>query len=83
MQKKTKILKQASGKAPENLLERAEFLNHLGVPRAALILYDWALRIAPTDPLAIAGQTTARRLAADQDSARNWKQVVGKPFVTA
>ncbi len=52
-------------RAPSILLEKADFLLHLGVPRAALVLYDWACDCAPADLDALQGQARARQIAAD------------------
>ncbi len=63
--------------APPILLEKAAFLLHLGQARAALVLYDWALTCAPADPEAIQGQTKARQVAIDAETARYWQKLVG------
>ncbi len=78
-----KFYRKTTAMAPAILLQQAKFSTNLGVPRAALVLYDWALAIAPGGPVTLAGQAEARRLAAEADSARYWKQVVGKPMVKA
>ncbi len=78
-----KFSRKSLPEAPPILLQQAKFLIQLGVPRAALVLYDWALRIAPADPNALAGQAEARHLATAEDTARYWKQIVGKPMVKA
>ncbi len=77
-----KFFRKSLPEAPPILLQQARFLIALGVPRAALVLYDWALYIAPADTIALAGQAETRRLAT-ADTARYWKQVVGKPMVKA
>ncbi len=64
--------------APSILLRQAEFLVKLGKPRAALVLYEWALDLAPADPAAIKGQAAARRLAVEADTRCYWKRVTGK-----
>ncbi len=63
--------------APPILLEKAAFLLHLGVPRAALVLYDWACECAPADPDAIQGQAKARQVATDIETSRYWRKLVG------
>ncbi|OLS12662.1 MAG: hypothetical protein RBG13Loki_3741 [Promethearchaeota archaeon CR_4] len=72
-----KSLENEKTQAPPILLEKAAFLLHLGVPRAALVLYDWACQCAPEDPAAVQGQVTARRIAVDAETTRYWKQIVG------
>ena len=67
--------------APPILLEKAAFLLHLGVPRAALVLYDWACECAPADQVAIQGQAKARQIAVDGEINRYWRQVVGTRLV--
>jgi hypothetical protein len=70
-------LEKAKIQAPSILLDKAAFLLHLGVPRAALVLYDWACQCAPEDPAAVQGQATARRIAVDAESNRYWRQLFG------
>jgi len=72
-----KSMEKEKTQAPSILLEKAAFLLHLGVPRAALVLYDWACQCAPEDPAAAQGQATARQIAVDAESNRYWRQVVG------
>jgi hypothetical protein len=60
-----KLREGVNAHAPSILLEKADFLLHLGVPRAALVLYDWACDCAPADPDALQGQARARQIAAD------------------
>ncbi len=69
--------KKEFAQAPPILLEKAAFLLHLGLPRAALVLYDWACEYAPEDPATIQGQAKARQLAVDAETARYWRQVMG------
>ncbi len=82
MLKKTKQ-KNALHEAIEGLLKRADFLNNLGMYRAALVLYNWAKNLDPSDSLVIAGQAKAYHLAIDAETAHYWKQYVGKPFINA
>ncbi len=77
------IAKKSDDNAPSILLKQAAFLIKLGMPRAVLVLYDWTLTLAPKNTIALAGLAEARRLATETDTARYWKQIVGKPMVKA
>ena len=72
-------------RAPPILLEKAAFLLHLGLARAALVLYDWACEYAPTDPEALEGRTLAWQGAIDQETARYWRKIMlrGDTYSTA
>ncbi len=71
-------LRDPKDAAPPILLRQAAFLVRLGKPRAALVLYDWALALAPADPAATHGQAEARRLAVEADTRSYWKRVTGR-----
>ncbi len=73
-----KFWRKSLDRAPAILLRQAAFLIALGIPRAALVLYDWALNLAPADPAAINRQAEARRLVADAETRYYWKRVTGK-----